>query len=457
MISYPRYQTILAQSDASVRQAAEQAFQALLAKIRAGEKPRPALDAVLNDFNADAIAGFREALNSLLQSSLGTAEIKAYPVGKVNLSEALYANAQSVSALSQQIIEQHLQGVHDAREMRKALYEGYNVQDDPLKVVKPLPKYLKAEFDQAKAAALKTPALRAAYLDAIRAAEAGAGTAELEKKLQVAFYERNRYTANRIARTELHRNYTDQVAREIMADDQMEYVQIRLSSKHPKADICDYHANLDAYGLGPGIYPKADAPKPPFHPHCYCLMAPRIDLFPKTPPSFNPKAEAAYLRSLPVAEARQVAGSAEKLTQALQGQATLEEIYNQGTDPLYQWQRLGDILPATGAANAPATEADAAMSNAYEAAKAGGKHQDWYKQQLDLGYRQLQKGIRSFEKQIKDHEAWMNDPQSKVNDWASRDIRYREGLIKKWQQDIARHKEQIEILKGVLKETGYGE
>lgn len=98
-----------------------------------------------------------------------------------------------------------------------------------------------------------------------------------------------------------------------------------------------------------------------------------------------------------------------------------------------------------------------AVSNPYEVAKAGGKHRDWYIQQLDLGYRQLQKGIRSFERQIKDDEGWLRDPQSKVNDWENRSAAYREGLLKKWQQDISRHREQIAILRGVLQEKGYGE
>lgn len=92
------------------------------------------------------------------------------------------------------------------------------------------------------------------------------------------------------------------------------------------------------------------------------------------------------------------------------------------------------------------------MSNAYEVAKAGGKHAPWYEQQLELGYRQLKKGIKSIEKQIADHESWIADPQKKVEDWADRDPRYQAGLLKKWQQDITRQKEQVEILKGVLKE-----
>lgn len=266
MINYDRYLAILAESDASVRRAAEAAFARLLEKIRAGAKPRAALDAVLKEFNADAIQGFREALNAILESSLGTKEVKAYKVGRVKLSDALYANSQAVAGVSQQIIEKHMAGVHTARELRKALYEGYDFQQDPLNIVKPLPKYLQVEFDKFKAAALKTPALRAAYLEAIRKAEAGAGMDALEKALKVAFHEKCRYMANRIAQTELHRNYTDQVARELMADDQIEYVQWKLSGTHPKTDICDRHARVDAYGVGAGIYPKGEAPKPPAHP-----------------------------------------------------------------------------------------------------------------------------------------------------------------------------------------------
>ena len=346
MISYDRYLAILAESDAAVRQGADAAFVKLLEKIRAGAKPRAALDAVLKEFNADAIVGFREALNALLQSSLGNAEVKAYKVGRVKLSDALYANAQAVAGVSQQIIEKHMAGVHTARELRKALYEGYDFQQDPLNIVKPLPKYLQVEFDKFKAAALKTPALRAAYLEAIRKAEAGAGMDALEKALKVAFYERNRYFANRIARTELHRNYTDKVAKELMEEEQIEYVQFRMSSTHPKADQCDAMAKVDRYGLGPGVFPKADAPKPPLHPHCRCVVSPKIDIF-NAKPRFNPKAEQAFLAKLPPKEARDIAGSWDKLKRAKGGE-TLEAIYNEGKDPLYRWQRMGERVEQFG-------------------------------------------------------------------------------------------------------------
>ncbi|MGB5064273.1 MAG: hypothetical protein WBQ37_10970 [Candidatus Competibacter sp.] len=77
-----------------------------------------------------------------------------------------------------------------------------------------------------------------------------------------------------------------------------------MSSKHPKVDICDYHAKADLYGLGPGIYPKAAAPLPPFHPHCcYCLIAPMVALDPKLKPKFNPNAERTFLAKMPPEQA----------------------------------------------------------------------------------------------------------------------------------------------------------
>ena len=260
VISLLRYQSILAGADSAVQQSADKAFRRVVDLVREGSVPRSAIDQTMREFNADTVDGFREAFSAVLQSSMGVTEMKSWPVGGVKLSDRLYQNAQQVSATTKTIIEQHLKGVHNANELRKALYEGYNFQDDPLHVVKPLPKYLQDEFDKFKAAQLKTPALRAAYLEAIRKAEAGAGMDEIEKKLRIAFYERNRYFANRIARTELHRAYTDQQSREWMQEKRIEYVELRLSAKHPLLDICDYHANVDAYGLGRGVYPKAAAP-----------------------------------------------------------------------------------------------------------------------------------------------------------------------------------------------------
>lgn len=340
-----RYRLLLERSDANTRAQAEAAFQALLVRIRNGEKPQPAIAAVMAQFNAGMVEGLAEVFSALLATKIGVAEMRDWPVGKVKLSDVLYTNAKAVSATVRTLIEQHMKGPHAARELAKALYEGYDFKVDPLDVagkLETLPKYLKVEFNKAMAARLKTPALRAAYLQAIAEQEAGKGMEALQRVLQTAFYERNRYYANRIARTELHRAYTDQQSRELMSQERIEYVQLRMSSKHPKPDICDYHARVDLYGLGPGVYPKAEAPKPPLHPMCLCKVIPKVDLPSKLKPRFNPRAERAFLASLPLDESRQVAGSIDRRDRILAGDATLEEVYNEGKDPLYKWKRVGD-------------------------------------------------------------------------------------------------------------------
>lgn len=342
-MGFERYLAILSQAAKAVAIAAEAAFIRLLDLIRAGATPQAALALVLADFRGGVMEGFRQALEAILQERISLQTAADWRVGRLRLSDRLYADSRAVAATVRAIIDSHLQGPQSARDLAKALYEGYDFKQDPLRAIKPLPAYLQREFDRFAAAKLKTPALRAAYLQAIEHAERGAGQKALEKALKVAFYERNRYLAHRIAQTELHRAYTDKQARELMRQDRVIYVRYRLSGRAGHVpDICDVHARADRYGLGPGIYPKADAPKPPVHPLCRCVLSPYLQVPSSVKPAFDPKAERAFLRSLPADEAQKVAGGRAKLHRALQGE-TLESIYNQGVDPLYRWKRVGDF------------------------------------------------------------------------------------------------------------------
>lgn len=344
-----------AQVSAEIERLSKQALDDVLARIRRGETPRDAIEAALAAFRGPYYALIAQALSEILKASIGVARVKAWPVGRVTLSQRLYAHHRAISLAAASTIAAHLKGPHSARVLAKTLYDGYDFKPDTLKVVAALPKYLRVEFDRARAARLKTPALRAAYLEAIRKAEAGAGMEELGKRLNVALQERNRFFANRIARTELHRARIEQRAVEWMGQEWVKTIRIRLSPRHPKADICDYHANADLYGLGPGIYPKAVAPLPPYHPFCFCLISPRGARDPKIKPKFNPKAERAYLAGLPPEQAARVAGSRDRLQRALDGE-TLESLYNAGQDDLYKWKRVGDVVPAAGMAVADAAQ-----------------------------------------------------------------------------------------------------
>ena len=74
------------------------------------------------------------------------------------------------------------------------------------------------------------------------------------------------------------RKYMEKTAREYRNDHQIHFLQVRLSSKHQEPDACDFYADADMWGLGSGVYPKAEAPVPPFHAGCRCMLSPRIDL-----------------------------------------------------------------------------------------------------------------------------------------------------------------------------------
>jgi hypothetical protein len=195
----------------------------------------------------------------------------------------------------------------------------------------------KRAYARLQVSELRTPALRAAYrqaIDGIEALESGAGEKHLTKKLKVAFYERNRYFATRIAETELHRNFAIQQAKELLADDAVKYVQWRLSPAHPVEDICDYFAGVDRYGLGPGVYPKEAAPVAPAHPYCKCVLSPRLDLNDR---EINPPddAERRFFRQFSDDEQRKIAGSLEKLDRIRNGDNAWD-VHNERIDPMYR-------------------------------------------------------------------------------------------------------------------------
>ena len=75
----------------------------------------------------------------------------------------------------------------------------------------------------------------------------------------------------------------EKTAREYMKQPRIQFLQVRLSSKHEALDACDFYADADLWGLGPGVYPKAEAPIPPFHVGCLCMLSPIIAVSNKTP------------------------------------------------------------------------------------------------------------------------------------------------------------------------------
>lgn len=102
------------------------------------------------------------------------------------------------------------------------------------------------------------------------------GSEELaDKAAKWWLYDKQLYHLKRIARTEMATAMHRAVIAGTIDDETIIGYQWRLSSSHPAADICDYYANIDM-GLGKGVWTKDAAPRHKAHPHCMCLLIPRV-------------------------------------------------------------------------------------------------------------------------------------------------------------------------------------
>jgi hypothetical protein len=340
---------------------ARTALARIVGLIRDGVPPRDAVDQVM----ATLVAAVTATISAALSAIVGTASEVAIQVGAVQLSHRLYAEAQAASVAVQGIVRRHAAGFQDARALARELFEGYAFRAadaEPIRLAADnprLPKYLREAllpdrgvgddlaraFAKIQVADLKTDALRAAYselLEAIERVEKGAGQALLEKRLEVAFFERMRYFAQRIAQTELHRAYAQREARLIIDDQAVEFVQVRRAPGRRLPCICALLTGRDLYGLGAGVYPKLDAPVPPYHPFCRCVMSPRLDLSGRQAAPRDEDADAYFLRRLDAPIAARVMGSQAKRDRVLAGD-TAEAVANASRDPLYWIKRAAEV------------------------------------------------------------------------------------------------------------------
>lgn len=340
----------------------QDAYQRLLELMREGVVPRDAVTAVMETFTGQYQELLTTAFSAILAQSVGTAAVEQMQVGALSLSSRLYSQTQQTAAIVQGIVDRHAKGFQDVRRLTLEIYEGYDFREvEPIKMNprnSALPKYMREElltdpglagqlqrhFTKLQAQQLRTPALRAAYMEYLDALEKGKGEKVLARKLETAFYEKMRYFANRIAQTELHRAYSLREAQIIDDDPDVEYVQIRMSPTHPETDICDYYAGVDRYGLGRGVYPKKVAPVPPFHPHCRCLLRPRLDFSLGTKTKEVKDADQKFIRSMGD-EGAKVMGSKEKLQAVLSG-ANPNDVHNATIDPAYRVKVVQEVVRA---------------------------------------------------------------------------------------------------------------
>jgi hypothetical protein len=442
------------------------AFKLMVDLIKSGVPPRNAVARVMKSFRGAYAKELASGFSDILRKSVGEKSVLEMAVSGVSLSKHLYRESRATSAIVAGIVNRHAKGFHSARSLTLEIFEGYGFKDkEPLNLSPrnpKLPKYLREElltdpgiqgelarnFARAQALRLKTPALKVAYLDYLKAIEDGAGQELLQKKLKVAFYERMRSFANRIAQTELHRAYADMQAREVMADKGVQWVQYRMSSTHPRIDICDLWARQDLYGLGPGVYPKAKCPKAPQHPHCRCVCAPRLDIPSSAKARLNPDASRDYLRSMDESDAAKVMGSKARRDAVLRGSNPLD-VWNLNTDPMYRVRLVGDVARGGGIG------VDSGMNDAYDIAKNGGKHSGFYNLWADKDEKSILKSMESLQSQIDTHLDKIASPDKYFTEPVSE--QRRDGLVNRyWPKEISTFQAQLDILKAIIKEKGHG-
>ena len=271
-------------------------------------------------------------------------------VTPVLLSDMLYKNAKDVSKTATKILRDAIKAKKTINELAKELYEGYGFRDkEPLDLIDKyaLPKYIKNELTRPKnikkvmkqIEKLKTKPLRIAYKNIFR--ELNKMSYEgLEKAMYVAVQEKARYYANRIAKTEIHRASMSKWAKEMLEDDEVEFVEYRLSTAHKIKDICDFYAHLDL-GYGPGIYPKSEMRTLPLHPFCSCVYDP---YYSEVKGKRKPWKQAVNetMEKFNEYEQRQILGSKDKLQEFKQGR-DIEEIFN-SIRPKYPIKKYIDIF-----------------------------------------------------------------------------------------------------------------
>jgi len=111
--------------------------------------------------------------------------------------------------------------------------------------------------------------------DQIQKAVASGREELADKAVKWWLYDKQLYSLKRIARTEMADAMHRAVIAGSEADETIIGYQWRLSASHPVVDICDYYASVEM-GLGKGVFSKDAVPQHKAHPHCMCLLIPRV-------------------------------------------------------------------------------------------------------------------------------------------------------------------------------------
>jgi len=94
------------------------------------------------------------------------------------------------------------------------------------------------------------------------------------------------------------------------------------------------------------------------------------------------------------------------------------------------------------------------QQNAYELAKAGGRHAGLLRIYQGKGGGEIERALRSYAGQVERHRQKLSNPEQFVRDWASRSAHMQEGLLRHWREDLARNQQLAEVMRGILLERG---
>lgn len=295
---------VLAGFSRKYREKAKQVEPLIQKYLDEGMTPAQAVDKALRetDFKAYMAKAVKDAMLSSAVIGAGsytagksTPLDEAWDPSGMTLSEKLHGTSKAMrNHIINTIKDQLKQGAH-AMKSARAFYDGYNTSDNVVRK-QMLPKYLqdvvnfsrRSDLGKNDVIALQklvrrarrmvdrlaqngapNRALKTSYKELLDAVESCSDKA-LKRAIRTAVEEKSRYVAERIARTESARAWYQGFLKDTMDDPDVVAYRWVESTRHPTEDICDEYAKVDAYGLGPGIFPKDKAPELPAHPHCLC-------------------------------------------------------------------------------------------------------------------------------------------------------------------------------------------
>lgn len=284
-------------------------------------------------------------LTSADRKNIADAIEEPWSADGMRLSEKLHTASKVMHQAIMDTVTDQINKNRTAIQIARELYDGYNSGKAVIRQQE-IPQYLtkiiraqgtrddnkdiRRALEQVHNLAKKgapNKSLRTAYNELIEAIEAGNDRA-LRRSIHTAIQEKSRYVAERIARTEMARAYSDGFFNKHQKDPDVIGYQIELGTRHPVFDICDVYAECNMFNLGAGVYPKDQVPMVPIHPHCLCkyhvLYRTQLDMSKQ-----NDRGNAAlkeYLDKLTYEERKQLLGVAGANRYQVTGKAALQDV-----------------------------------------------------------------------------------------------------------------------------------